>query len=161
MTDTVAAPGRTRAVPADIMVITGAAAIVAGGLIAAVTGPLDLTHGSWLAAYLVLVAGVGQYVMGRARTWHPSVPGQLDWSQVAAWNLGNAAVVGGTLTGVPSIVDGGSVLLVAALVIAAYRARPGAATPGPASIQWGYRIMLAVLAVSIPVGILLSHLRHG
>ena len=39
-------------------VVLGAVAIVAGGLIAAVTRPSGFAEGPWLAAYLVLVGGV-------------------------------------------------------------------------------------------------------
>ncbi len=46
------------------MVVLGALFIVLGGLVAAVTGPLDLVQGSWLAAYLVLVCGVAQFAIG-------------------------------------------------------------------------------------------------
>ena len=41
--------------------------VVAGGLVAAVTGPLRLEHGSWAAAYLVLVGGVAQGALGIAQ----------------------------------------------------------------------------------------------
>lgn len=44
--------------PATILTATGVGCVVLGGVIAAVTGPLDLAHGSWLAAYLVLVGMV-------------------------------------------------------------------------------------------------------
>ena len=56
------------------LLVAGAASIVLGGLVAAVTGPLELEHGSWAAAYLVLVSGVAQWVMGEARSWRPGSP---------------------------------------------------------------------------------------
>ena len=77
-------------------------------------------------------------------------------------------MIGGTLTGEPVAVDLGSVLLVMALAIALRAARAGA---GPAAHPTGsrmspffdraYRTLLLVMAVSIPVGMALSHLRHG
>lgn len=150
--------------PAAALTLLGASTVVAGGLVAAVTGPFDWTKGSWAAAYLVLVVGVAQYVMGgmRARhTGHGQAPA-LGWVQVGTWNLGSALVIGATLAGRPLLVDAGSVLLVVALVIALHATRtgPSAPTGPPTLIAWGYRAMLLVLAVSIPVGMLLSHLRH-
>ena len=41
-------------------VAVASALIVAGGLVAAVDGAAPFAHGSWLAAYLVLVGGVAQ-----------------------------------------------------------------------------------------------------
>jgi hypothetical protein len=41
--------------------------IVAGGAVAAVNSAAPFGHGSWLAAYLVLVAGVSQVVLGAGR----------------------------------------------------------------------------------------------
>src|SRR5664280_2796146 len=42
----------------------GAACIVAGGLVAAVSAPAPSEHASWAAAYLVLVVGVAQAALG-------------------------------------------------------------------------------------------------
>jgi len=41
------------------MTVGGAGCVIVGGLVAAVTGPSGLEQGSWLAAYSVLVCGVG------------------------------------------------------------------------------------------------------
>ncbi|MGO1975333.1 MAG: hypothetical protein ACTH2Q_20430 [Propionibacteriaceae bacterium] len=154
--------------PAAALTVIGGTCVVLGGLVAAVTGPLDLAHGSWTAAFLVLVAGVAQTVMGRARTWWPRAewPRSRGWLQLGCWNAGSALVIGGTLVSRPLLVDLGSILLVVALVLAlvATRADPtGRPTSAvvPAFVASGYRVLLLVLALSIPVGILLSHLRHG
>jgi hypothetical protein len=154
--------------PAGVLTAIGACCVVLGGLVAAATGPLDLARGSWLAAYLVLVAGVAQCAMGQARTRRPDVARsrRWDWTHICCWNLGNAVVIGGTLAGVPLMVDTGSVLLVVALAIALHTARRPAGAPArplatrmPTVVDWAYRALLLVLAVSIPVGMALSHLR--
>lgn len=142
------------------MVVIGWGCITLGGLVAAVTGPLDLTHGSWLAAYLVLVGGVAQVAMGsmgRRRATHV---------QLAAWNGGNLAVIGGALITEPLLVDLGSLLLgaiVLALLAVRSSGRHAGGTGGqvPALVLWAYRSLLVALAVSIPIGIVLSHARHG
>lgn len=156
--------------PATVLTAIGSCCVVLGGLVAAVTGPLDLVRGSWLAAYLVLVDGVAQCAMGQARRWRPDVvqPRRWGWTQIGAWNLGNAIVIGGTLMSAPLVVDLGSMLLVIALTIALHTtrrvtgaaARPAAERPSPL-VHWVYRTLLLILALSIPVGMVLSHLRHA
>ena len=135
----------------------GIGCVVAGGLVAAVTSPLTLAHGSWVAAYLVLVGGVGQCAMGTVRllTSAPPETAALGWAQVAAWNAGNALVIAGTLVTLPFLVDVGGVGCVVALAIALLHARR---LPGTMTL-WAYRAVLVVLLVSVPVGLALAHLR--
>jgi len=147
------------------MIAAGYLCIVAGGLVAAVTGPLDLVHGSWAAAYLVLVGGIGQLALG----WVPGVLGRPTdggsaWAVLFAWNLGNAAVLAGTFTGRTIGVDVGSVLLVLALVLAlvalsGWRSEVLAGDRWRRLLGWSYLGLLVLLVVSIPVGIVLAHLR--
>lgn len=101
-----------RSDPATVLILIGICSVVFGGLVAAVTGPFDLVQGSWLAAYLVLVGGVTQWAMGHARTRHPdgSQAHRWGWAQIGGWNLGNALVIGGTLTSEPAVVSFGSVV---------------------------------------------------
>ncbi len=148
-----AAPRFTRALFA-----AGVACVVAGGVVAAVTGPLGLAKGSWAAAYLVLVCGTASCAIGTAEdrlVRRPmSVP--LAWTQAGAWAAGNAAVIAGTLTRLPPVVDVGAALLVAVLGIALARTR--GAAPGVATQV--YRLVLVVLLASVPVGMVLAHLRN-
>lgn len=133
--------------------------VVAGGLVAAVTGPLRLEHGSWAAAYLVLVGGVAQGALGIAQ-YFLAPQRFVGWKAVAelvAWNGASAAVIGGTLIGNPWVVDAGGALLVVSLALM-FRTVQGR---GPTSgwFSWGYRALLVVIAVSIPIGLVLAHLR--
>ena len=164
------------------MVATGAGAVVLGGLVAALTGPLDLAHGSWAAAFLVLVCGVAQVAMGESRKRQPpvrrrpprsgSASGWISgwisgwtsgWTQWGCWNSGGVAIIVGTLVARPWLVDLGSVLLFVALALALDATRTGERRAGGDSRLWfvTYRVVLLVLAVSIPIGIALSHIRHG
>lgn len=150
------------------LLLTGGASIVLGGLVAAVTGPLDLRHGSWTAAYLVLVSGVAQWAMGQARSWRAGSPSEnwWGWPQFGLWNLGNVAVIAGTFTGSPWLVGLGSVLLFGAIVVALLaewrpRGPHTGERPGSSPLPWAYTAMLLVLAVSIPVGMTLSVLRNS
>lgn len=143
------------------MRLVGALAVIFGGLIAAVTGPLELTKGSWAAAYLVLVAGVAQVMMGSARRrWRREGADASGWWQLTLWNLGHVGVIGGTVAGSTPVVVGGSVPLVLALVLAllaSLRSPDG----GDRMLLSGYRLLLVLLAVSIPVGMLLSAVRNS
>jgi ABC-type uncharacterized transport system permease subunit len=141
----------------------GAAFVVLGGAVAAVTGPLSLTKGSWAAAYLVLVCGVPQYLVGRL-SFRASAT-STGWWLLAGWNAGNAAVVCGTLLRAPLLVDVGGVVLLGCLVAilaGLVRRRPReiveALTP---LLRWLLIAACLVLAVSVPVGLLLAHLRAG
>lgn len=155
-------PAKASPNAAIAMQAIGLAAVVAGGLVAAVTDPLDLERGSWVAAYLVLVAGVAQGAMGAARRHHPErePSRRLGWTQLVAWNAGSLAVVVGTLVGRPLLVDAGSVLLGAALIIAFAAARTGPAELPVRRWFFAYRLVLIVLVVSVPIGMVLSHVRH-
>lgn len=142
----------------DGILVVGGACIVAGGLVAAVTQPLHLAHGSWSAAYLVLVGGVAQIALGaaqRALTGRET-PTPVLAAELAAWNLGSALVIGGTLVGNPVVVDAGGVALVAALAVLARTVTGGV---GPRWAVWAYRGVLAVLLASIPIGLVLAHVR--
>lgn len=139
--------------------VLGTAWIISGGLVAAVTGPMRLEHGSWAAAYQVLVAGVAQYAFGTAQSaLAPGSPSRRKTAaELAAWNVGSAAVIGGTVVRMPFIVDGGGLLLVVALALMIHTVRGKG--NGPTWALWTYRILLVVILVSIPIGLTLAHLR--
>ncbi len=135
----------------------GVACVVAGGLTAAMAGPLKIAKGSWLAAYLVLVCGVGQCVLSRQDEMlglefrdrdHP-------WVRPAAWTAGNALVVLGALASRPLVADAGGVVLLGGLIVSAADTR-GATRRRPAVIL---RVVYGLLGVSVPIGLTLTHLR--
>lgn len=138
----------------------GLIAVVAGGLVAAVTGPTGFTDGSWVAAYLVLVAGVAQVGLGVGQALLAAVPPsrrRRGW-QLVVYNVANTAVLLGTLIESVAVVVAGGVLLLLALALFL------AAVRRPRTYAWHlaiYRILLAILGVSVPVGIALSALRQS
>lgn len=143
--------------------ILGATFIILGGAVAAVTGPLSWTKGSWAAAYLVLVCGVAQYLMGQVSAQGSST--LTGWWLLAGWNLGNAAVIIGALASAPYIVDAGGVILLVCLItvlVALVRRRP-ADVVGTLKepVRWLLISVALILAISVPVGLLLAHLRAG
>jgi hypothetical protein len=98
--------------------------IVAGGAVAAVNSATPFAHGSWLAAYLVLVGGVSQVILGAGRlALHaPRPTPALLRAQLVLWNLGSLAVPAGVLADAPTLVTVGSVALLWALALFAFEA---------------------------------------
>lgn len=135
--------------------------VIAGGLVAAVTSPWVLEHGSWTAAFAVLVGGVLQATLGLAQHTLASPPPRrrILGAELTTWNSGCIAVIAGTWTTLPAIVDVGGVLLVGtlSLMIAAV----GRGSVGPRWAVWLFRAALAVTLVSIPIGLILAHLRDS
>lgn len=140
--------------------VLGAVGVVAGGLLAAVTGPVDLEHGSWAAAYLVLVVGVAQIVFGTtqaALAVDARDAGGRRRAELACWNLGSLLVVGGTFAEATWLVALGSGLLVLALVLFITTVSGASGRPRLAVL---YRAFAGFLAVSVAVGTVLSVSRH-
>lgn len=134
----------------------GTACVVAGGLVAAATAPVPSEHGSWAAAYLVLVAGVAQVGLGGGQALlAPRLPSRrLVAAEFAGWNAGNAAVLAGTLLHLTALVYVGGALLVAALALLVHGVRGAGGRRG-----WplhAFRLLVVVLLVSIPAGLLLA-----
>ncbi len=140
--------------------VAGLACVVGGGLLAAATAYATTEKSAWATAYLVLVGGVAQGVLGAALAWLGRV--RLEWWVLACWNLGNAGVLGGQLTGTVPLTYLGGTALVAALVLALVATRAAGASPetGTASrlLLWSFRGVVVLLAVSIPVGLVLAAL---
>ena len=144
---------------ASVLIVLGGLSVVAGGLVAAVTGPLALEHGSWAAAYLVLVCGVASVAIGSAQNWLVATRTSPNAAaaEVLAWSTGNAGVLVGTLVGSSTVVIvGGSLLVVALLVALAAALRVRHQLLG-----WAYRAILVFVVLSIPVGLVLSVTRNG
>lgn len=138
----------------------GAVAVVAGGLAAAVTGPTGWEHGSWVAAFLVLVTGVGQIGLGAGQALLADRPpgSRRLAGEVALLNAGSVLVIAGTLAAVPAVVTAGTLALAGALVM--FAGTPRRHDPGHdgrrAWPRWAYTGLLAVLLVSSPIGLVLT-----
>ncbi|MGI8459487.1 MAG: hypothetical protein ACR2LI_15435 [Propionibacteriaceae bacterium] len=143
-------------------VAVGILCVLAGGLLAAVTAPAPTEHGAWAVAYLVLVGGVAQAALGVGQALSTTgTPSLLVAVQLIGWNLGNAAVLVGTLNGVPALADVGAALLGITLILLA-RGVPGALRRPGGVPRWFcccYGLLIAVLLVSLPVGLVLLRLR--
>jgi hypothetical protein len=129
------------------LLAVGWSMIVAGGCVAAINSATPFAHGSWVAAYLVLVGGVAQVGLASGR---PPSSQRLSRAELALWNGGNAGVVAGVLAGLPGLVSLGSLALLIGLLGFALDARRAAPS------RRGLRLLLDAgvvgLAASVVVG---------
>ena len=118
--------------------------------------PAPSQLGSWAAAYLVLVGGVAPVALGAGPALlAPRLPGRRAVAaELAAWNAGNGAVLAGTLLGAAWHADVGGAALIVALALALAGVR-GAARQ-PAWPLYLYRGLIALLLLSIPVGLVIA-----
>lgn len=137
------------------------AMIVVGGLVAAINSAAPFAHGSWLAAYLVLVGGVAQLLLGVGCLGLPAprLSARLRRTQLGLWNVGNAAVAGGVLGDVVGLVVAGSLVLLGALVGFAVGAGPASSNARSRLIL--YRVAILGLAGSVVIGSVLANSSPG
>jgi hypothetical protein len=137
-----------------VSAVAGIAAVVLGGLAAAVSGPLAWQRGPWVAAFLVLVTGVSQTAFGTSRAVLGAASLRMGAVVLRAvlWNGGSSVVLLGTVAGAPSAVAVGSLLL--ALGVGCYASDLRTA-PRP-RLWWAYLALLVIVGGSIPVGVVLS-----
>lgn len=148
-------------------VVGGAAYLAAAGLVAAVHATTPITRGWWLVAFLSLVGGVSQLLLGPgllalSRRSGARVPdARATGAQLLFWNLGTVTVAAADLAPSMAGVVAGSALLAAALLLfagALHRARATARQPAPVWVG-GYATLLLFLAGSVVVGVLLAYTR--
>lgn len=148
--------------PSFSFVAIGIACVIAGGLVAAATAPSPSENGSWAAAYLVLVGGVAQVAFGICQAaLAPRRPSpRILAIEFLGWNLGNAAVIAGTLAGVQALVIVGGVLLIVTLAMLVWAVRGATVASGWRTwILWTYRVLVVVILVSVPVGLVIGQLK--
>lgn len=141
--------------------VAAATAVVAGGVVAAaIAAPAPTRHGVWAVAYLVLVLGVGQSVIGACQALlAPAPPSpRVAALTAAAFNISGAAIVLGVIADHVRVFHAGSALLFAVLVWLLYGLRR---SPRNGLGIWAYRLFLAALIVSIPIGMLITTAGRG
>ncbi|MGH8228923.1 MAG: hypothetical protein ACREU3_13660 [Steroidobacteraceae bacterium] len=134
--------------------VLGVAAVIAGGGTAAAVAYHPTEHLIWMVAYLVLVVGVMQCGLGTGQAWLTRDPpsGRVAWCQWALYNLGNAAVIAGTLDDRFDWVACGTVLFAAAIAWFLYGVRI-------VRWRWGgiaYRVLLGVIFSGSLIGLVIS-----
>lgn len=132
----------------------GVAAIVASGLSAAAIAHRPTQPLVWMVAYLTLVVGVGQYVLGlgQARLGDKAPSRVTVWSQWLLLNAGHAGVIAGSLLRNVEVVAVATVPYVLALAWFGMRVRRQAG----GRLILGYRAIALLLLASSLVGVGLS-----
>lgn len=139
--------------------VISAVSVVLGGAVSAASAPNANYTASWAVAYLVLVAGVAQLALGATQallTPEPPSP-RIITAEVLAYNLANVAVLVGTLVSQTVIVDLGGVLMIVALVLFLWAVRGARASN--TWLLYGFRIVVAILVVTTPIGLIISAVR--
>jgi hypothetical protein len=136
------------------LVVSGVVAVVLGGMVSAVSGPLGWERGSWASAFLVLVTGVSQVALGASRRvlGSAALSGRVERRRAVLWNVGSVAVLVGTVRLGPVVVTAGGALLLVGIVAFTDDVRTARRQPA----RWAYTALLAVLGMSVPIGVALS-----
>jgi hypothetical protein len=145
---------RERLVAARAFLVVAVAAILAGGLLAAAVAHAPTRPLVWAVAYLVLVVGVAQGVLGLGQAWLPARLPSARW-RAGEWllfNAGNAGVIAGTLLACSALVALGTALFVASLVAFLAGTR-GAGAGWPLR---AFRAVLAITCIGACIGLILS-----
>ena len=152
-------------------VVCSAAFLVVAAIIAMVLGFTStiILHGWWLVAYLGLVGGVAQLMLGPGllalgnRTGVAPAGMRHKLLALALWNVGTIIVAVADLANSPSAVLVGSVLLVAGLGLFTVGLRDVAAATQryTSGWEWLYALLLIFLGVSVVVGTVLAYKGRG
>ncbi len=138
--------------------VAGMAAVVGGGVLAAAIAHRPTQGLVWLVAYLVLVVGVAQYLLGAGQTLlapgAPSTGG--PWGPWVLLNLGHLGVIQGRLGEQPGLVFAATLAYAAALLWLVYSVR--GALRGRR--LWLYRGFALFLLLSSLAGVVLTVLRR-
>jgi hypothetical protein len=141
-------------------VICAGAFVVASAAVAVVQATAPFARGWWLVAYLILVGGLSQLLLGSglialARRSAARKPGAMATrAELLLWNTGTVTVAVADLGEAPAGVLAGSVALYAALVLFAIGLRRVTITARRPPTRWlrGYALLLIVLGGSVLIG---------
>lgn len=139
--------------------------LAAAAVVAVIRATTQIDRGWWLVAYLSLVGGVAQLMLGPgllalARLRGAPAPGpRATGTRLVLWNGGTLLVAAANLAGAMPGVVAGSVLLLAALALFTGDLRDLGPATGGAAPWWvrGYALLLVFLAVSVAVGTVLAY----
>lgn len=136
----------------------GTAAILVGGVIAAAVAHNPGRDVVWMVAYLVLVVGLAQIILGIGQIVLADklVPGILVAAQFLLFNIGNAGVIAGTVADTFPPVAVGTVLVLIGLGLFLYGSRGSA----HGRLRNGYRSLIGLIAIGALVGLVLSALTN-
>jgi hypothetical protein len=146
--------------PGRLSLGSGLTFLAAAAPAAALSATDPFAHGWWLVAYLALVGGLSQLLLGLGRAWLLSRAGSPRpresrlWAELTLWNVGASAVPIGVFTDTgPTILVGSTILLIA-LVLYAGGLRRAAGNPGRPGGGWvrAYYVLVGFLLASVLAG---------
>lgn len=133
--------------------IIGISAIILAGMLSAFLAHEPTRHAMWAVAYLILVVGVTQVVIGTAES-HYSVFKRPAYaiSILLLYNFGNIAVISGTIAGIAIVIITGSLMVMTAMLgcLLSFGRKPRLA------LEWAYVLVITIVFLSAPVGVLLA-----
>jgi hypothetical protein len=155
--------------PAAAFAAFAAAFVVAAAVVAVVHAATPITRGWWLVAYLSLVGGVAQLLLGTGlaalaeRLGARGPAGGASYTQLALWNVGTVVVAVADLEDSATGVLAGSILLVVALASFALGLRRANTTARRPARGWvaGYLVLVVFLAGSVAMGAVLAEALPG
>lgn len=140
-------------------VVIGTVSVVSGGLVSAISASSPSYPAAWAVAYLVLVSGMGQLALGLAQAGltvrQPRA--RLVAAEAITFNVANIAILVGALTTSMVLVDLGGGLFLISLAVFLW----GARSPRPKRkwMLYGFRVLIAILMVSTPIGLIIASAR--
>jgi len=138
--------------------------VVVAGAVAVAQAAAPFTRGWWLIAYLILVGGLSQLLLGSglvalarrsaARAPRPSA----TRAQLVLWNAGTVTVAIADLTEAPAGILAGSAALYGALALFGIELRRVRVTASRPSSFWfrGYVLLLVFLGACVVIGAALA-----
>lgn len=149
----------------SLFTICGSAHLIAAAAVAALNLNAPFTRGWWLVAYLSLVGGISQLLLGPgliaiARKGGAAVQEERAWRlKLLLWNAGTIMVAAASMARIPAGVPAGSLLLFAALALFAAAGRTVRASADGTAAPWLrlYSWLLGFLCLSILVGNYLAY----
>lgn len=134
--------------------VAGAVGVIGGGLLSAALAPNASYHGSWAVAYIVLVIGVAQIMLGAGQAYvtDGAVSQPTVLAELTGWNLASVATVLGTVLDVTAVLYVGAVLQLAILTTFLYCVRNGRR----GAVLIIMRALIAIMLVSVPIGLVLQ-----
>lgn len=122
--------------------------VVVAGAVAVVQAAAPFTRGWWLIAYLILVGGLSQLLLGSGATR----------AQLVLWNAGTVTVAIADLTEAPAGILAGSAALYGALALFGIELRRVRVTASRPSSFWfrGYVLLLVFLGACVVIGAALA-----
>ncbi len=150
---------KDRLVASRPFLILALLAVIAGGLVSALTAHNPQRQMMWMCGYLVLVAGLAQATFGLGQALLAKVPPttKFRYLQCAFFNVSSAGVIASQITALHALVYPATLLFVLSMALFLIGTRDGQHRRW----LWTYRVLVGAIGTSSLVGIGLSWRLHG